>query len=294
MFKQVKYKDVLWLDLESPTESELLQINQEHKTGINDLVLGELIRAGKRPQVDIYNNDLIYLVLHFPSSNNQQSQEINFVIGKNFILTVHYEPVDSLDNFAKIFETDFLLKKLKKNQEKVHAGLILCYMLKEIYRGLERPLDLMNEKVRKVGTQISSARERETVVELTNLNRELANNWQWTLKAHGEILNSLAITAEELFGEKFRYYSQTISSEERLVWEMTERNRQALDDLWYYQQSLIAIRTRETMKILMLVVLIFLPLNLVVQIGESGRFGLALTSVIILLALGLARIKQWL
>ncbi len=300
MLKQFKYKDIVWLDLESPAESEVAKIGKEHK--IHQLVLGELEQPSERSKVDVYDN-LIYLVLHFPCIDCEQSQEIDFVIGKNFIVTAHYQPIGSLENFAKIFETDFLSKN---SQEKIHAGFILFYMLKEVYRDTERSLDILNQRLKEVEAQVFSGREREVVATLASINHELLG-CQWTLKAHREILGSLASAGEELFGNKFRYYLQAICGEERRVWKMVESSRQTFNDLRNTNASLLSIKTNEIMKLLMVLAFIFLPLNLVAQIfGTSTRlptfiapeydFYFSLVIMLLLLAgmFWLAKKKKWL
>ena len=114
MLKKFRYKDITWIDLESPTEAEIAELGATYE--IHPVVLTELDRPSARAKVDVYS-DFIYLILHFPTPAGTD-QEIDFIVGKNFIITTHYELVDSLNDFAKIFETDFVLKK---NHDKIHG-----------------------------------------------------------------------------------------------------------------------------------------------------------------------------
>lgn len=285
MLKQFKYKNVTWLDLESPTESEIQKIGEEHK--IHPVVLHELAGESERSKVDVYN-DFIYLVLHFPSPHGRQ--EIDFVVGENFIITTHYELVNSLNDFAKIFETDF---SLKRSHDKIHAGYIFYYIVKEIYANLETGLGLINKRLRDAEEKVFSGHEREMVETLASLNHELLD-YQWTMKSHREILASLQTAGEEFFGAKFRYYLQAMSGEDRKIWKMIESNREAFNDLRSTNESLLSIKTNETMKVLTVVAFIFLPLNLVAQIFGDSRLSFALMIILLIATISIAKSKKWL
>ena len=63
MLKKFRYKEITWLDLESPTKEEVGQLAEEY--GIHPLVSNELLEPSRRTKVDVYS-DYIYLILHFP------------------------------------------------------------------------------------------------------------------------------------------------------------------------------------------------------------------------------------
>lgn len=285
MLKQFKYKDVTWIDLESPTPDELAKIGKTYK--IHPLVLNELGAESEHSKLDVYN-DFIYLLLHFPGSKARQ--EIDFIIGQNFIITTHYELINPLNDFARIFETDF---SLKRSHDKIHAGYIFYYIVKEVYANLETGLSSINKRLRLAEEQVFSGHEREMVETLSSLNRELLD-YQWTMKSHHEILASLETAGEEFFGAKFRYYLQAISGEDRRIWKVIESNRAAFNDLRNTNESLLSIKTNETMKVLTVVAFIFLPLNLVAQIFGDQKISFVLMAILLIAGIWLVKTKKWL
>ena len=96
-------RNLKWIDLECPTSAELRQVMTEYN--IHPLVAQELVGPSIRPKVEVYS-DFIYLILHFPVIRRKkgrrvvEQQEIDFVIGKNFIITSRYDEVDSLYQFS--------------------------------------------------------------------------------------------------------------------------------------------------------------------------------------------------
>lgn len=300
MLKKFKYKEITWLDLESPTSEELAQIGQEWS--IHPLVIQELAQASHRTKVDLYN-DYLYLILHFPDiSGEHDHQEVDFVIGKNFIITAHYEPLNAVHDFSKIFETDF---EWKKGAEKIHAGFLFFYLMREMYASLEDGLRYANDKLKKVEKEVFAGHEREMVQTLSAINRELLD-YRWSLKAHKEVLASLEIAGPEIFGNKFTYFLKAIIGEQEKLWDMLENLRETFTDLSDTNDSLLAIKTNNIIRALTVAAFVFLPLTVVPQIfGMNTSFMpfrthpydfvlvmalMALSSAFLYL---LARLKRW-
>jgi len=297
MLKKFNYKDILWIDLESPSEAELNELGTTYN--LHPVVLAELNSPSARSKVDLYN-DLIYLIFHFPDET--KTQEVDFVIGKDFIITTHYEMINPLNDFAKIFETDFVLKK---SPEKIHAGFIFFYIIRELYNSLENDLHLINDKLKQVESGVFSGQEREVVKQLTEINRELLDN-QWTLRPHQEILASLQIAGEEMFGKKFSYYLRAISGEYERIWSLVENNKATFLALRETNDSLLSIKANEIMRLLTVAAFVFLPMTIIPQVFGMNINNMPLTSdtigfFIVILSMVLsslllylvARIKKW-
>ena len=267
MLKKFKYREVTWIDLESPTGEELGAVGREY--GLQPIVRGELEGPTTRAKVDIYS-DFIYAVFHFPRGLlghptpviERDYIEIDFIIGKNFLITTHYELVNALNDFSKIFEADFMLKR---NHDPLHAGFVFYYIIKEIYRSLELGLGYLNDRLRLVGRDIFAGREKEVVRILADINHELLDS-RWALKQHHQLLNSLALAGPEFFGHDFRHHLAVLTGEHDRVWNMIESNHATFLDLRETNDSLLSIKNNEVVKMLTAIAVTFLPLNLIVQV----------------------------
>lgn len=257
MLKQFRYKDITWIDLESPTDAEIAELGANYE--LHPIALAELTRPSARAKVDVYSN-FIYLILHFPTAT--ASQEVDFVIGKDFIITTHYELINPLNDFAKIFETDF---ELKKNPDKIHAGFIFYYIIKQLYASLEDNLGFINDRLKQVEEKVFSGQERKVVKELSLINRELLDT-RWALKAHRDVLASLELAGEELFTKKFGYYLKAISGEYERIWNAIESNRATFTDLRETNESLLSIKANETIRTLTVTAFILLPMTIIAQL----------------------------
>jgi Mg2+ and Co2+ transporter CorA len=137
MIQKYTYKRLTWIDLESPSSDEVAKVMSEYK--LHPLVAEELLQKSLKPKVDFYN-DYIFLILHIPvrTKDAVKDQEVDFVIGKEFIITTKYDTVEPLHNFSKMFEVNSILDKSGIGE---HAGFIFFHMLKKLYKNMSHELN---------------------------------------------------------------------------------------------------------------------------------------------------------
>ncbi len=97
-----KYKNLTWTDVESPTVEDIKILMPQY--GIPPIVADELLKPTIRPKADVYGN-IIYLILHFPiydiSRKVSEPCEVDFILGKNFIITAHYKSIIPLHELVR-------------------------------------------------------------------------------------------------------------------------------------------------------------------------------------------------
>ncbi len=214
MRKDSVYKDVTWIDLENPTSTEARKLIEEFS--ITPEVANELLSPTVRPRVDI-NNKFLYLILHFPISyspnasdaETKKTQEIDFVIGKNFIITTHYDSIDALHDFSKVFEVQSILDKSDLGN---HGGFVFFYMIQHFYKQMLNRIEKIRDLTNDIEQKIFHGQERQMVIEISKLNRVILT-FKESLATHKEVLESFQIIGQKFFGEDFKYHLHTIVSE---------------------------------------------------------------------------------
>ena len=262
MINRYNYRDLMWIDMERPSHEEVRQIMEEFD--IHPIVADELLTPSLRPKVDHYEN-FIYLILHFPAirhSHSNSNQEVDFIIGKKFIITVRYELLDPLHKFSKVFEVNSILNKSEIGE---HAGFLFYYMIRKIYASLGHELSIIGEKLREVEERIFHGQERQMVVSLSAVHRDLLA-FHRALRLHKGVLHSLGIACEEFFGKDFRHYTDDIIGEYYKVEEMLEDQKEVLNDLRSTNDSLLTTKTNEIMKVLTATAFLVAPAGLISQI----------------------------
>lgn len=267
MISRYNYKDLVWVDVQSPTQEEVRTLMEEFD--IHPLVADELLGPTLRPKVDLYPN-FIYLILHFPTLSHKhdggEDQEIDFIIGKKFIITAHYDLVDQLHEFSKVFEVNSILDKSNIGN---HAGFILFYILKDLYKMLDGQLEHINHDFNEIQTKIFSGNERAMVNSISHLNRDLLN-FKQIIRPHKEVLESFELAGAKFFGQDFSYYLRTIVGEFYKISSILDGHRETVLDLRDTNDSLLTTKTNDIMKTLTVTAFIILPLTFIEQLFGMG------------------------
>lgn len=263
MLNRFTYRDITWVDLESPTDGELYDIIDEFS--VIPPVAQELKTPSLKPKVDLYK-DFIYLILHFPAFKHSHisgsNQEVDFIIGDKFLITVHYDTIDPIHKFSKEFEVESILEKHDLGN---HAGFIFFHLIKKLYRSLEHELEYVASELDEIEDAIFIGKEKEVVKFISEVSRDLLNFKQAT-GSHQEVLNSLEMVSKKFFGGDFDYFIKDIMSEYYKVDKTIGNHRESLLELRDTNNSLLSTKQNETMKVLSILAFVTFPLSLVASI----------------------------
>lgn len=264
MISKYTYKGLTWIDLESPTEDELVHIMESYS--IPPIVGEEMKNLSLQSKVDLYPN-FIYLILHFPEISHEGKsrsieKEIDFIVGKEFIITIHYEPIDSLHEFSKTFEVDAILEK---RMDVDHAGFLFFHIIKSLYSHSRLQLNSINILLKEIEKEIFEGSEGKMVAKISNINRTLLD-FRQAIRFHKEVLGSFELPAKHFFGDKFGYYISAIVSEYNKTQSILDSHKEILDDLRDTNDSILANKTKEIMKILTVITFLISPVAIISDI----------------------------
>jgi len=274
MIHTYTHKKFTWVDLENPTHDEVEELMRRYH--IHPLVGQELLSPTVRPKVDLYDN-FIYLILHFPSvthsHNGETEQEIDFVIGKDFLITVHYDIVDALREFAKVFEVNSMLDKSTMAE---HGGYLFFYMMREMYKHLGDDLHSLSTRLKEIEEHIFRGEEGRMVTAISKTNKALLD-FRESIRFHREILESFEAAGKQFFEPRFHYYLRSLVGEYFKVYNQLENQKETLNDLRETNESLLTSKTNEIMKALTIMSFVMLPMALIGQIFGMSVSGIPLT-----------------
>lgn len=260
MISKCIYKNITWIDLESPTRQEIESIKES--LDIPDLVATELHAPAFRSKINRYGK-CVYLILHFPVFSKKAgkvlSQEVDFIIGADFVITTHYEPINAISEFAKLFEIN---SALDRGVELPHAGFLFFYIIQEIYHSLGVELDSISDSIQDIEHNIFSGKESQMVGVISAANRTLVD-FKQTIRSHSETLASLESAGAEFFGKDFLYQLNVISGEYRKTQKTIDDYKEILRDLRETNDSLLTAKTNDIITKLTIMNFIMLPLGLI-------------------------------
>jgi len=271
MISRYSHQGLTWIDLEIPSREEIVHISEEFN--IPSIVGDEMFTNSLRSKVDLYDN-FIYLILHFPDINNngviEDDLEIDFIIGKNFLITVRYETVVPIKEFSSMFETEGLHSNVKN-----HGGVLFATMMKQIYKQCLLELDETTANIRDIEHRIFEGQEEKMVKILSHTRRKLLD-FKQTTRFHTDILESYEAASKQFFGDDYHYYSTAIVSEFNKVNGLLQSHREILNELQQTNDSLLSTKSNEIMKTFTILTFVMLPLSVI-----TGVFGMNASFVFI-------------
>lgn len=257
-----EYGGIVWVDLESPTASEARQT--AHEFGIDEHVAEELISPASKPRADFYS-EYAYVIMHFPAlkhSHKAREQEVDFVIGKQFLVTTHYDTLDPLHKFAKTFDVSATLDREALGN---HAGFVFFSMVKKLYKSIEHELEFIRKELSIIEDHIFSGREVEMVSVISRSARGLLNLRQ-TIEPHRDVLRELEEKGPVFFGQDFAPYLRALSNEYYRVHNHITRATETLHELRETNNSLLTTKQNETMRVLTIIALFMLPDSFIAEL----------------------------
>lgn len=264
MISTYKHHKVTWIDLENPTSDEVRKLVEKYS--IDPVVGNELLTPSTKPHIN-FHDSYIYLILHFPTNNSDEGnvEEVDFIIGKDFIITTRYGVVDAVLQFSKVFEVNSLLEKSNIGE---HSGHIFFHMITNLYKSLLDQLAHVKDLIEDVEEKVFAGEEARMVTNISKLNRRLLN-FREAISLHYEILRSFEALGSKLFDSKFDNSLRLITSEYVKVQNSLENTREYLLEIRRTNDSLLNTKQNEIMKNLTVMTFIMLPLTLI-----TGVFGM--------------------
>lgn len=305
MIKTYKHNDLEWIDLVSPSQDEVRSLYEKYN--LPPAVAENLLTPSVQPKTDRYDTCL-YMALHFPTKQKKgsgmENQEMDFCIGKNFLITTRASEFGSVHEFSKMFEVNSILGKSKEFK---HAGYLFYYLMRHLYSTLGLELALITSGLGDIENKIFGGKEREMVIALSSLSRT-ALDFKRSMRLHGAVLESLFSAGKSFFAdEEFGFYFKSILTEFYTIDETASATLESIRELRDTNDSLVSTKQNEVVQILTVVAFMALPLTVISAlfqidavsrpiIGHPGDFWILVIMMLVIIVglYGYFKHKKWL
>jgi magnesium transporter len=299
-----KYDGETWVDIDSGTPEEILGVMDTYK--IHPLLARELSGSDRKARVE-FHGDYIYCILHFPafkhSHGKEINQEVDFIIGRNVLVTGRYDTVDALEKFGKSLEVKEVLQKSEQN---IASHFIFLGLLEELYRGLFDELAYIEDLTEDITRKIFQGRERDMVVAISEVTRTLLD-FKKVTDLHHDILDTLFHRGRAVFGDEFSRGVEAVMLDYLKINSAVRSNLEMLRELRDTNNSLLSTKQNETMRQLTVMGFVVMPLSLIAWIFAMRTNGMPLVTnpnafwiiltimvTVALITLTYAKHKKWL
>lgn len=261
MIFRYTYRGGVWVDLEKPTPEEIRQIAREFS--ISERLEAELLFPTPAP-LAAGDEQMALLVLHFPAHDTDgqgaKSQEIDFIVGTRFIVTVRYEVIVPLHHLKKVLET----QELVGEQEDLSTDVLLEILFAHLYTAVRDHSGHTAENLARVERDMFNGHEQRTVRAISSFSREFLHLEAALANQEEPLLRFLqALQARGFFGPSFAERIARIVAERMQIAHLVRTYRAVATELRETNNALLETRQNEIMKTLTLITVIVLPLELI-------------------------------
>jgi magnesium transporter len=253
---------VSWIDIEgfgnAETWEKLNQVFQLHPIALEDIV-----NVPQRPKVEEYDDHLVVIarmVTLVEASDIFLSEQISFVLGKNYLLTVQEESdYDCLEGVREGIRTS------KGTIRRQGADYLLYSLLDAIIDGVFPILEIYGELIQDLEGEVVANPTPKTLEKINTIKRDLLTIRR-TLWPQRDTINSLIRDGNELIHDEVRIYLRDCYDHTIQIIDMVETYREIASSLTDIYLSSVSNRMNEIMKILTIISSIFIPLTFIAGI----------------------------
>lgn len=302
MKKTVEHKNLTWIDFEDPKSTDITYL-QEH-FNIHPLAIEELVTPTYQPKVVQYDGCLFFSI-HIPLFDTKLRTtypgELDIILTKHHLITSHKHNIYQLQSFLELLEHSEGKRRLYLED---NPAKLLHHLLEILLNSCFPKLDHITEKLDYIEMQVFSGKEKEMVLEISVLKRDILN-FRRTLKPQRAIIESLIQKDHPHIPEELKVYYQDLIGTNIRLWNLLESQKETIEALEDTNNSLLSNKLDQTMKVLTIFSAILLPLtaysNMMAMnatvpfLGNHYGFWihLSIMALISLVTFGIFRWRRW-
>lgn len=262
----LSHKRLAWIDLQNPSELDIEFLRKEHH--IHENPLRDIVRETAAPKIERYEGQL-YLVLYFPVFNYEkrttEGKELDLILTKDLLITVHHESLLPLEEFHRSCETepDMLYDVFGDT-----TTYLLFTVLSNLYDNSLKQLKHIKQNIDSIDNDLFLDRKDSVVARILETRRDILN-FRRTLAPQRQILESLASRGLDLTSKKSREAFDDVIEAYNRVWSFLESHKEAIEAIHETNDSLLNAKQNDTLRTLTVLSVITFYLTLVAAIFST-------------------------
>ena len=252
-----------WIDLQRDNDTDLALLAERFR--FHPLTIEDCAHFNQRPKYETYDGYL-FIVMHgfeFDPRPDEalKAAELHTFLGNNYLITVHDEPLPSLDE---------VWNRLLSDPISARRGVdFIRYLIADAMVDALFPLvDQLANRVEEIeDALLGGAARTGTLEEILDLKRHFVA-LRKVLSPQRSVLAQLTRREDEFVSERTAFYFRDVHDHMLRIAESIEANRELLESVLAAYQWNVSQRTNEIVKRLTILSAVFLPLTFI-----TGFFG---------------------
>jgi len=251
------------IDRHGPAEQAWLEQNFD----FHALDLEDVASRNQRPKIDEYD-DYLFIVLHLPvfdrAAGRLGSGELDLFVGPGFLVSIPNQPLQPVEY---LFERCRSKEELRDQLFTRGSGYLL-------YRLVDDSFDYCFPMLRKIGNKLDAleedifeGRSQEVVRDISNVKQEIIN-FRKVIRPQRPVLRDLESVKGRYLAPDLdlEIYFDDIADAHERIWDMLENYKEVVEALEETNESVIAHRFNDILRILTVFSIVFLPATLIASI----------------------------
>jgi magnesium transporter len=300
---ELNAQGLTWVHVTAPDQDAATELAA--RFGWHPLDVEDILSKRQRPKVDDYP-EYLFAVLHFPwydsSVQRLNAAELDIVLGPDYLVTMPNVPLLPVDRlFNRCAEDEEFRNELFAKG----SGRLLYEVLDDLFDYCFPILDKIAHKLDKIEDDIHEVRSEELVRDISNVKQEIIS-YRKIMKPQRPTLRVLERKVERFLPEDLELYFDDIVDASERIWDVLDNYKEVVEALEDTNESVIAHRHNDVLRVLTVFSVILLPLTLIASVfgmnvvypgeGTHAAFWviIAIMVLTIFAMLGFFRWKRWL
>jgi magnesium transporter len=254
-----------WVNVVAP-DVETAQTLAE-RFGWHPLDVEDIVSKRQRPKVDDYEDEgYLFAVLHFPvfdqAVQRLNAAELDIFIGHDYVVTIpnrELHPVNRL--FARCEEDEIVREQLFARG----SGRLLYEILDDLFDYCFPILDKIAHKLDGIEDEMFEGKSQEVVRDISNVKQEIIS-YRKIIKPERPTLRVLERRVEAFLPEELELYFDDIVDAAERIWDLLDNYKEVVEGLESTNESIIAHKQGDVLRILTVIATIALPLTLIASL----------------------------
>jgi magnesium transporter len=265
---EVRANGLTWVNLTAPTAEEATMLSE--RFGWHPLDLEDVLSRRERPKVDDYADEgYLFAVLHFPvydkSIQRLNAGELDAFIGQDYLVTL---PNVELLPVTRLFDRCEQDEALRAQLFGKGSGYLLYHVLDDLFDYCFPILDKIGHKLGSLEDDVFEGAGEEVVRDISNAKQEIIS-YRKIIKPERSTLRLLERQIERFLPEELEDYFDDLADRVERIWDVLDNYKEVVEALEDTNESVIAHRQNNVLRVLTVFSVILLPLTLI-----SGIFGM--------------------
>ncbi len=260
--KILKHHKLTWIDVVKPTPKDIEAISKLHK--FHPIILDELLHSSARSRVEPYSQYL-FLTYHLPmydlTGRTSRRAEIDILITKDKIITVHYEELEPLNTFWRKLNNDPHFKAMAMGEG---TGKMTYYLIEEILQFSQRQLVHIEESITTIASQLFQKKEAELLEQISYAKRNILD-YRIISKPQGIILHSLREIGTRFWNSDIAIYLSDLVGDHLKITQQLDNFKETVESLEATNAQLLSAKTNAIVQKFNILAFLTFPMILVVS-----------------------------